>query len=328
MSKRLPGAPPIELPQVLQIAIDDSHKWADEYFRGVERRSAIEAPLYHYTGMAGFEGILKSESIWFTDYRHLNDPHELLHGLMLAKSMLRRRVKAGGFPGLLFASIDDLLNQRNFGRALEFFIASFSRNRDELGQWRAYADNAREVAIGFAPGLFCPVDATNKDPRLNVFVGPVLYDDALTRRRHAKGLDVGGKVAADARVYAQRYLKRKEIGMEFLSRLARSVIASPLIWNALTCKHNGYRREEEVRLVMLGDKRRFRGKISKRMRGGETVPYVPYKIDLKAAGSIAEIVVGPAAMKRAEADVRKLLNWRGIKASVRRSRVPYRIVPS
>ncbi len=313
-------------PQILEMAIDDYHQWADEYFRRVEIRNTITEPLYHYTGITGLEGILKSDSIWFTDYRHLNDPKELLHGLGLAKRMLQRRIKAGDFPSLVHAWIDDLLNQRNFGRALEFLIASFTRNGDELGQWRAYADNASGVAIGFSPTLFLPVEAANKDPRRNVFVGPVLYDDALTRRRHAKGLDVADKIARDAFKYAHRHLKHRDIGIEFINRLARSVIASPLIWNALTCKHSGYRGEDEVRLVMLGEKRKFRGNILKRKRGAEVVPYVPYKLQLDRPGSIVEIIIGPAAPKTAEADVKALLKRHGIKAGVRRSRIPYRTV--
>jgi hypothetical protein len=326
MTKKPPFTPPGDFPQILEMAIDDYHRWADGYFRGVESRNTITAPLYHYTGLAGLEGILKSDSIWFTDYRHLNDPNELLHGLALAQRMLERRAQAGGFEGMLFAWVNDLLNQKNFGRALEFLIASFSRNSDELGQWRAYADNAQGVAIGFSPTLFLAVEAANKDPRRNVFVGSVLYDDAKTRQRHSKGLDAAGKIARDARKYAYRHLRHKDIGMEFLNRLSRSVIASPLIWNALTCKHSGYRGEDEVRLVMLGAKRKFRGKTLKRTRGTKIVPYVPYKLELGKPGSVVEIVVGPAAPKSAEADVKALLNTYGIKARVRRSRIPYRNV--
>src|SRR5690349_16503832 len=154
MAKKSLLTPPGDFPQILEMAIDDYHRWADAYFRRVESRNAITAPLYHYTGMAGLEGILKSDSIWFTDYRHLNDPNELLHGLALAQRMLERRAQAGGFEGMLFAWVNDLLNQKNFDRAFEFLIASFSRNRDELGQWRAYADNAQGVAIAFSPTLF------------------------------------------------------------------------------------------------------------------------------------------------------------------------------
>jgi hypothetical protein len=56
--------------------------------------------------MRGLGGIPANEEIWFTDYRYVNDPEELLHGIALTKTMLQRRVKAGaslnsfmvGFP--------------------------------------------------------------------------------------------------------------------------------------------------------------------------------------------------------------------------------------
>ncbi len=37
---------------------------------------------------------------------------------------------------------------------LGFFVASFSRAADDLGQWRGYGDDGRGFAVGFAPGLF------------------------------------------------------------------------------------------------------------------------------------------------------------------------------
>lgn len=238
--------------------------------------------------------------------------------------MLQRRIKDGDFQGLLFQLVHNLLDQRNFGRALDFFIASFSRNQDDLYQWRAYAENGHGVAIGFAPALFQPVDATSKDPTRNVFVGPVLYDDAITRERNAKGLNVAGKVATDAAIYAYRHLRYEEIGKEFLRRLALNVVASPLLWNAMTCKHNGYQNEAEVRLVMLGEKKRFGKKVLQRKRGADVIPYVPYALSLKTPGSIAEIVIGPAAPATAEANVQALLLSYGAIAKVRRSGIPYR----
>ena len=84
MAKRT-GLPPVELPHTLETAIEDYFQWADDHLRGVERRSKITAPLYHYTDIGGLAGILTNEEIWFTDYRHLNDPKELLHGIALAK---------------------------------------------------------------------------------------------------------------------------------------------------------------------------------------------------------------------------------------------------
>jgi DUF2971 family protein len=317
---------PVELPHTLQVAVTDYHDWSDEYFRAVERSNRIETPLYHYTDMRGLEGILKNEEIWFTDYRHLNDPKELMHGIELAKAMLARRMNGAGFHAFLFGWIDDLLTKRNFGKALVFFIASFSRDRDDLGQWRAYADDGRGASIGFSPELFAPNETKNEDPRKNTFVGPVLYNDSQTRARHAKGIDKAASILDAALRYARRHLRDSTVGKEFLNQLARSVIAAPLIWNALTCKHPGYKHESEVRLVIVGDKRQFRRKISKRKRGDKVVPYIPHHFPLRERKKLVGIVIGPAAPRGAEAAILRLLKSAGIgyKVPIRRSRIPYR----
>jgi hypothetical protein len=127
-------------------------------------------------------------------------------------------------------------------------------------------------------------------------------------------------------IYAHHHLRDQAIGMEFLRNLARSVIAVPLIWNAITCKHPSYARESEVRLVILGDKRQFRGKISKRIRGGKDVPYIPLRLPMREPGNLVEIVVGPDAPKNAEADIRKFLKSISVNHAIpiRRSKIPYR----
>jgi len=317
--------PVVELPHTLEVAVRDYYEWADGYFRNVEKRRKAEEPLYHYTDLRGFAGILKSQQIWFTDYRHLNDKTELAHGIDIAKAMLAKRIANGGVQSLLFAWIDDLLTKRNFGQAFVFFIASFSRSRDDLPQWIAYADDGRGVAIRFSSKLFEAGEEIDKDPRRNTFVGPVRYSDGQTRTRHAKGFDKAAWILNTALRYARRHLRDKAIGMEFLNQLARAVIASPLIWNALTYKHNGYKHEEEVRLVILGAKSKFRGKILKRLRNGKPVPYIAYDLALQEHGMIAEIVIGPAAPKSTEAAIKRQLVSVGIKyyVPVRRSRIPY-----
>jgi hypothetical protein len=240
--------------------------------------------------------------------------------------MLAHRIESGGLHGLLFGWIDDLLTKRNFGRAFLFFIASFSRNGDDLAQWRAYADDGRGVAIGFSPDLFAPTEAINKDPRKNTFVGPVLYKDSQTRARHAKGVDKAAQILDAALIYARHHLRDSTIGREFLNQLARSVVAAPLIWNALTCKHVGYKHESEVRLVIVGEKKRFRGKVSERMRDGRVIPYIPHHMPLGEPRKIVSITIGPAALCSAEATIRWILKTAGITYNIRirHSRIPYR----
>jgi hypothetical protein len=58
------------------------------------------------------------------------------------------------------------------------------------------------------------------------------------RARQAKGLNKAASLWTTLSNFQMphRHLRDKAIGKEFLSRLARFVVAAPLRWNALTCK--------------------------------------------------------------------------------------------
>src|SRR5208282_4143874 len=72
------------LPPVLQEAIGRFMAWAEQYLLAEENASTITVPLYHYTNGQGLKGMLESGRVWFTDYRRLNDPSELTHGIDMA----------------------------------------------------------------------------------------------------------------------------------------------------------------------------------------------------------------------------------------------------
>jgi hypothetical protein len=123
------------LHHTLQQAIKDYKKWSDEYMESLQRRTAINAPLYHYSSKAGLKGILSRQKFWLTDYRHLNDPKELLHGMDLAHAIIAKGIAPMDRAGLFYAMLGDLFSPANFEKVFGFFIASFSRNRDDLAQW-------------------------------------------------------------------------------------------------------------------------------------------------------------------------------------------------
>src|SRR5438128_2429934 len=131
---------PATLPPVLQEAIDKYRAWAERHLQAEQNTTSITEPLYHYTDGNGLKGILENGQVWFTDYRHLNDPSELTHGIDMARDVARLLGNgADGRVRLFLENFADLFTHRNFDTTLEFFIASFSRARDDLGQWRAYS---------------------------------------------------------------------------------------------------------------------------------------------------------------------------------------------
>jgi hypothetical protein len=285
----------MNLPTELARAITEYNSWIDNELKKEEEANKIGDTLYHYTNVAGLKGIIESESIWFTDFRHLNDPSEIEHGIELCRDVIRlRRPGQDGRVGLFLDVLADFTRLDNFSRSLEYFIGSFSQASDDLGQWRAYGDNGRGVAVGFAPHLFDIENTTNKKPSEAGFVGRVIYDlDAASSR--VRAIERAEGIFLEVANAHRNLLANKDVGIPFMQDFARAVIASPLIWNCLTSKHAAYTHEQEVRLIILGMHDKLRPYIQTRMRGADIVPYIPYKMPIRKAHSIGQIQVGPAA---------------------------------
>jgi hypothetical protein len=316
-----------ERPQALQNAIDEYDRWSDQQALAEQTRNSIDTPLYHYTDGRGLKGIIESEAIRFTDYRHMNDPSELIHGIKAVQAVVRA-VKPGvdGRVGLLLETLADMFSQQNFSNALEFFIGSFSRERDDLGQWRSYADNGRGYALGFAPKLFRVVENPNRKPNENVFVGPVVYRTDQILARHQEAIEKAAHIFLETVEANAALMQNKNVGIPFMQDMARAMIASPLIWNCLTTKHPAYEHEREVRLIILGLRDKLMPYIKTRLRGSEIVPYIEHRMALREPHSIVEIVVGPAAPVDTERTVLTMLKSLGADPNVPigRSDIPYR----
>jgi hypothetical protein len=257
----------------------------------------------------------------------MNDPSELLHGIDMAKDVAR--IAANGADGrarLFLETLSDMFSFQNFSSNFEFFIGSFSRERDDLGQWRAYADNGRGYAVGFAPHLFAIEDQQGRKPNENVVAGPVRYDIDDVCARHDVAIAKAAAIFLETVEANAELVSDQQVGFPFMQNMARAVIASPLIWNCLTTKHPAYAHEREVRLILLGLAEWLGPYITTRLRGSEIVPYIAHSLPIKKPNSLAGIVVGPAASIDAERTVRTLLRSLGYSPDlpVSRSDIPYR----
>jgi Protein of unknown function (DUF2971) len=256
----------------------------------------------------------------------MNDPSELMHGIEMAHHVARLMVPhADGRVRLFLETFIDMFRHANFDTSLEFFIASFSRERNDLGQWRAYADNGRGYAIGFSPRMFSIVKQPQAD-RLPEFLGPVHYTLDEVYTRYGPPLREAAKIFLETVSANADLVRDKSIDNLFMQEFARELIASPLIWLCLTSKHPAYEHEREVRLIIMGTSTYLLPHLTTRLRGSEIVPYIPHPMPFRELEYILEIVVGPAAPADAERTVRTLLNSLGVGPEVHilRSDIPYR----
>jgi hypothetical protein len=290
-------------------------------------RNAVTTPLYHYTDARGLEGIIKTQQVWLTHYMHLNDPSEMKFGMSVAKKTLAEVGVAHGRKVKIFCDmVADLLSHENLRSTFDFYVASFSRERDDLRQWQVYAANGRGFALGFAAQLFRIEDKPGRKPHENVFVAPVHHGDAAGRLHHLPAIEDAARIVAETVERQATLMSDINTGMPFLDEMAKNLIAAELLLNCLTIKHGAYEHEQEVRLFVVGETAKLAPHISTRSRGVDTVPFIKSEMPLQAPGSVAEIVVGPSAPPDAEEFACGLL--RPFHAApgtiVCRSTIPYR----
>jgi hypothetical protein len=121
------------------------------------------------------KGILETGEIWLTDIFSLNDPSELRHGLSHALKILNTKAATGPPESKIFAKdFGAFTQQGGIQRSAHYFMCSFSSCGDDLGQWRAYADNGRGYALGFdGKGLEKAFDKQGRAPILRAL--PITY---------------------------------------------------------------------------------------------------------------------------------------------------------
>lgn len=286
--------------------------------------SPAPAIIYHYTNDAGLCGILESGKIWLNDLFQMNDPSELKHGVEHAIELTKNMARSRSGEMQFFANHFDAIRTSGIERSARYFIASFSSNGDELGQWRAYADDGHGFALGFDGN---PFEQSFAKPGSPLGEGnttfPVIYDDTQLRLVQEKIVAlieplVGGPSG-------KNFLD--EALSEYLRRLTVEFSVA-IFHSALYFKHHAYRAEEEYRFLNIqrGDKPPV-GALS-RPRPFGLLRYLEYAWRSAAPGTLKEIVIGPAADEsRSRSFVNTCLDMFGYdskKVTVRKSPIPYR----
>ncbi|HXM20831.1 MAG TPA: DUF2971 domain-containing protein [Terriglobales bacterium] len=103
--------------------------------------------VHHYTDDVGLSGILETGKLRLSNLFKLNDPSELRHGLSIASDILKTRALREPLAKLS-ADFHSYL-ETELQSTGHYFVCSFSSDGNDLGQWRAYADNGRGYALGF-----------------------------------------------------------------------------------------------------------------------------------------------------------------------------------
>lgn len=266
-------------------------------------RTAIPVPpdpLYHYTTLAGIHGIATTKHLWATSIRHLNDATEFMYAHGVLRSALEQQSR--GQPADVSATIEVLLGDLDFRRistSLAFvessgltFVTSFSKNKDQLSQWRAYCPGG-----GFALGF--RVDALQT---IGSEQGFELVQCSYDKQHHVREaetiaseiLALVSKVPADARKRMPAGGKRIPAHIAHHIFPIRQQMLDEIQQRAPTWKHPNFREEDEWRLVSS-----HRPATDFRVGRTAIIPYVEIQLDCPSlmngdlTVALEETVIGP-----------------------------------
>jgi len=267
-------------------------------FRDFDSDGIPQQTIYHYTSVKSALGIIQSGRFWFTERAHLNDPVEIQYGLRIAHELFEREARRrSAIQEYTFTHFQGTLNLELVING--FWIASFSRLDDHLGQWRNYADNGRGVCLGFSAEKFNMAKLAQTLPITpNSLRFLVDYDEGHLRMRLLTHINLGLDVLQRVRFYEQpSYTTPNGRALlyerDFLYILNQGCLASSLLH-----KHPAYADEQEYRLLISGqhDSIARSNHHCLREREREIVEYLNLPIpDWKQPGVLTHIRLGPAA---------------------------------
>lgn len=280
--------------------------------------------IYHYTNDAGLRGILKSGKLWLTDIFNLNDPSELSHGFSHAVSILSKKAADGHRWTKVFAqAFEKLATQGELQASAHFFVGSFSSSGDELGQWRAYADNGRGYTLGFDTKVLESAFAGASDnSRYSTNTFPVTYDDAQLAGIHQKLVEMIFPLIT----LPSGRQPLPEVTTEYLTELS-VVLARHVAQSALFYKHEAYSNEKEYRFLQLHRADMPPPEVKFRARLYSSVRYREFDWRSVAPDALKRIVIGPSADHQKAIQFRDCLrSFHAGEVEIAFSKIPYRAV--
>ncbi|WP_434145181.1 DUF2971 domain-containing protein [Photobacterium leiognathi] len=278
--------------------------------------------MYHYTDLNGFISIMQFKKLWLTSATSMNN-HQEVHW----------------FKNLFYAKLTEILEHQPLsGEQIELLnsfwsaqvnpisnphICCFSENGDLLSQWRAYADDAAGMSIGFDSSklnLNEELAVQNIIPDNNIWLNSVIYEHD-EQQRIVDELAESFVNAVKAVTEQQDPIQAQEAQMRL------SVVASQCSSYSYIFKNPAFSEEKEVRVIslpMLDNSNKWFGCKEKpkfRSSGGTIASYFELEF---AAESVNEVILGPKS-KVNKADMDTFLRSNGLgHVEVRLSTASYR----
>lgn len=250
--------------------------------------------IFHYTNDIGLKGILESGQLRMTDINSLNDPSELRHGLFRAKKIFDTVELSEPFKTQVNKYTETIGNEPlEFGRDkfnfVNMYTCSFSLDGNDLGQWRAYANNGCGFALGFDADALEEIFLENFHREgTNTF--PVQYKEALLE-------DIFKKLIDTLKDFSLKLPKQKSGGFDTgeVTEIISQFILFTIMFS-LHFKHEAYRNEVEYRFLQWfgNDQKTLEQFLKYQVRSNELYRHIEFPWNTRPS-VLKRIVIGPAA---------------------------------
>lgn len=196
---------------------------------GLILHSSSVSRLYHYTNLAGLQGILSGNDLWLTHVRYCNDDEELTHGQkVVAETLAAKKAKAHQQEESDYLTLVEQLLSRPLTEGV--YVCCFCAEDNLLSQWRGYAENGTGVSIQFDHEAFEALTGSDCLHGL-LRLWKVFYDDDKQRTIVTKALDFAWTLPG--------------LSMEKRAQNAADAIE----FFVPTFKNGGFKEENEWRLI-------------------------------------------------------------------------------
>lgn len=241
--------------------------------------------LYHYTTFSGLLGIVRSQTLWASDIRYMNDSAELRHTADLIAAEVRERIDSGQANSSLLSQFVDWVTHRIANGHL-LFGASFRSHGNLLSQWRGYSLPGKGVSLGFCPEYILRCAA-----RQGFMIGKCIYEPGRQRNLIRQVVDAVERLAADRGGDGLPAAERSA-----LYREAFGAMETDLLRIAAILKHPSFREEKEWRIVSPVLANTAEAPIRFREGHAMLVPYIEFDLSLEDGPLVMDhLYLGPTA---------------------------------
>lgn len=280
--------------------------------------------LYHYTNIAGFQGIVETKGFWISSIRFLNDYKEYDHGIELCTEIihsLKNEYQQENENRFLDILMKKLVNPIN-----DVFVVSFCEDGDLLGQWRGYGQGEYGISMGFPIRELVNHLFNHGNDR--IFAFPVIYEDMSKQLVLREILRIGIES-----------VKRNKYGSVdwILSDIADLILES-LYHYIPFFKDKSFADEREWRSVHTNYAKDAKSQypIHFRPRGSSLLPYIEVQLHqvvekedkktMEPCLPLREVIIGPSSKQDlTHESVKYYLKMKGMNnVSVKDSAIPFR----